>query len=73
MRIFLRASNSSFLQKFKEFPIALSIVWLKGVFLYRGVIALEEDTKITGVDFFNELVWYMMGFKDMFLSCILFK
>jgi len=39
-------------------------MWLKGIFLYGGVIALEEGTKISGVDFFNELVWYIMGFKD---------
>lgn len=39
-----------------------------------GVIALEEGTKICGVDFFNELVWYIMVYKDAcYLSWMLFK
>ena len=40
--IFLLASNSSFLQKFEEFPIALSIMWLKGVFLYGGSYSIRR-------------------------------
>ena len=52
-------------------------MWLNGVFLYGGVTALEEGTKISGVDFFNELVWYimaLMGYKDVcYLSWMLFK
>ena len=49
-------------------------MWLNGAFLYGGVIALEEGTKISGVDFFNELVWYIMGYKDAcYLSWMLFK